>query len=243
MEFEPRSAPDLFGAAFSLYRRAWSQLIAIAAVIVIPLSLLGSWIEQGASVEDPGSAGLSAVVILVSLITAGLLVVAVTRAVARAAVGVEPTVSESYRRGLASALPVLVASFLAGIAVVGGLVLLVVPGIFLLGRFSVAAPTVVVEGARPVDALRRSFRLVRGRTLAALGLLLLASIIGGMVEAILGAVFQGEWLESALASALAGVLVQPFTAIVIVLLYLDLRIRSEALTPEGLRGELGIEPS
>jgi uncharacterized membrane protein len=72
----------------------------------------------------------------------------------------------SVRALFASVAPVLItlvaAAILNGIGVAIGLVLLLVPGLYLLTIWSVVAPVIVVERARVLDAFRRSHALVRG---------------------------------------------------------------------------------
>jgi uncharacterized membrane protein len=53
------------------------------------------------------------------------------------------------------------ASFVAGVGIVAGLILLVIPGIFLLVRLSMTR-FAVVEGAGIIGSLRRSWRQTRG---------------------------------------------------------------------------------
>lgn len=53
-------------------------------------------------------------------------------------------------------------SLLTGIGVGVGLFLLVVPGLILFTRWSLAVPAVMLEGRSPRDAMRRSGELVRG---------------------------------------------------------------------------------
>jgi hypothetical protein len=53
-------------------------------------------------------------------------------------------------------------SLLTGIGVGLGLFLLVVPGLILFTRWSLAVPAVMLEGRSPRDAMRRSAELVKG---------------------------------------------------------------------------------
>jgi len=103
--------------------------------------------------------------------------------------------------------------FLANIAIFAGIVLLVVPGLYLLGRLAPFPAVVVAERRRsPFDALARAWALTAGRGWAVLGLLLLVMIAIAIVTAIagmvLGVVFvflAGKGLGGFLAAAAAAV--------------------------------------
>jgi hypothetical protein len=61
--------------------------------------------------------------------------------------------------------------------IVAGLLLLIVPGVYLAGRLTAAGPVLVAEGRRnPIDIIRRSFALTKGRGWAVIGLLLLVFV-------------------------------------------------------------------
>lgn len=141
------------------------------------------------------------------------------------------------------ALPV--ASLVAGVvleqpalAVLGGILifLAVLAVIWLMLSYSLAYVVVVVEGAGPVAALRRSFRLVRGRFWRVLGTLVLASIISGLVAqvavipfSIPGDIF-GDWLGlvfTTIGGVIAAIITTPLSANAQTLLYYDGRIRVE----------------
>ena len=66
---------------------------------------------------------------------------------------------------------------MTNLIVIFGILLLIVPGLYLWGRLLPAAPAMVAEHRRnPIDALKRGFALSRGRGWAILGLLLLVLI-------------------------------------------------------------------
>ena len=63
-----------------------------------------------------------------------------------------------------------------------GILLLIVPGLYLWGRVLPAAPAMVAEDRRnPIDALKRGFALSSGRGWAILGLVLLVLIPGAIL--------------------------------------------------------------
>lgn len=111
-------------------------------------------------------------------------------------------------------------------------------------KISLAAPALVLERVGPIDSLRRSWSLSRGQWWRIFGISLLAQLIVGTISNIVqlpGAVILGVSAgDSGTPSLAALILVQlvsvavsaltaPFTAGVTALLYLDQRIRKEAL--------------
>jgi hypothetical protein len=118
-----------------------------------------------------------------------------------------------------------------------GLVTLAVgaPGLALLVRWSLMAPIIVLEGARPARALGRSVELTEGRRwkiLTVLSLYMLASVsIAGGLTLLVGLV--GE--ETAAAKLLQTLLAQATSALLspvlygaVLLLYYDARVELEA---------------
>jgi hypothetical protein len=99
---------------------------------------------------------------------------------------------------IAAALPLLIfyflASLLSGILIGIGFILLVVPGLYLMGRLSPVTAIVVAERRRnPVDAITRCFALTKGHGWAIFGLVLIvgiaASIVIAVAAALLGILF------------------------------------------------------
>jgi uncharacterized membrane protein len=79
------------------------------------------------------------------------------------------------------------ASLLMGLTILGGLILLVIPGIFLMVRLSfVRFP--VIEGAGPIEAIKRSWALTRGHWwhLAGFLLVLLGINVVGAILLLVG---------------------------------------------------------
>jgi hypothetical protein len=139
----------------------------------------------------------------------------------------------------------------AAVAVLGGLGAGVV-ALWLMMRFSLASPALMLEKQGIVKSMSRSARLVRGSWWRVFGIQLLAGIIANIMAAIvvlpftfLAAAFSGDgftgFLEgtgdlgwtfliiSGIGSVIGSMITFPITAGVTVLLYIDQRIRREAL--------------
>ncbi|KGA09209.1 MAG: hypothetical protein GM45_2065 [actinobacterium acAMD-5] len=113
-------------------------------------------------------------------------------------------------------------------------------------RLSVAAPVLILEETSIVNSLKRSSELVKGFTLRLLGIIFLSSLAAQLIGSIFATPFTisantadvsdpttstGTFLES------AGIVVStafsiPITAIVLTLVYTDLRIRKENFAEE-----------
>ena len=248
----PMGIGEILSTALQLYRRHWRTLLTIAAVVVVPLTLLqyllgdlvrtqGETTRNGVVVETAswsvGIAGLLAAlaVILMYLVLTG----AITRAVAAEVVGEDPSVEQSYRFGFHRLGSVLLVSVLVGLATIGGLILFIIPGIYIGLRLAVSIEALVVEGRRGTQAMGRSWELVGGHWWHAFGTLVVAGLLTGILNAVITAPFGATgWFVQAVAAAVATVVTLPYGVLVGVLLYLDLRARKESLTLETLRTDL-----
>jgi hypothetical protein len=247
----PRGIGEILGAAFQLYRRYWRTLLPIAALVVVPLTLLehaiGDWVRsRGQQVQDQvvstsfwvqATAWLLAA--LVGLLLYQVLTGAITRAIAAEVAGQDPGVEQSYRFGFARLGSILVVSVLVGLATLLGLIVFIIPGIYICVRLAVSIQALVVEGKRGTEAMRRSWDLVGGHWWHAAFTVLIAGLLTAVVDAIITAPFSaGAWFLQGIAAAVATTVTLPYGALVGVLLYLDLRARKERLDLDTLKANL-----
>jgi hypothetical protein len=136
------------------------------------------------------------------------------------------------------------------IGVGGGIAL-----VYVYVRLSVASPAVVMEGVGVVTSLTRSWALVRRSWWRVLGILILSAIITSLLTTVvtvpitliatLASGFSESLVPTVLASGIAtlvaGIITLPFSAAVTGLLYIDLRMRREALDIELVSA--GVQPS
>jgi hypothetical protein len=247
----PLRIGEILSTAFQLYRRHWRTLLAIAGVVVVPLTLLqyllGDWLRSRGEVTSyqqistatwaVGAAGLVAG--LAGLLMYLVLTGAITRAVAAEVAGEDPSLEQSYRFGFHRIWSVLLVSVLVGLATLGGLILFILPGIYIGVRLAVSVEALVVEGRRGTQAMGRSWELVGGHWWHAFGALVVAGLLTGVVNAVITTPFNNTgWFVQAIAAAIATVITMPYSVLVGVLLYLDLRARKENLNLERLRTDL-----
>jgi hypothetical protein len=252
----PKTLGQILSAAFNIYKANASKLILIVALVVFPLSFISALSSGVVFAGNTHTATLfgrqvtvvdrsfglflagSLVAALISVIITAMLQAAILRAAAQATIGDPVDAEESYRFGFKRLGSVILVSVLVGLAVIGGFILLVIPGLIFLVFLSVSVPVLIVENRRGTDALSRSWNLVKGHFWHAVGVIIVAGLITGIVGGIIGSIGGNAWVVRWIFSAIGSIITAPFTALVSVLLYLDLRSRSEALTADTLRSEL-----
>lgn len=131
------------------------------------------------------------------------------------------------------------ASVLANLAIGIGLLLLIVPGLYLIGRLTPVGPVVVAEQERnPLSALRRSFQVTRGNGWRVLGLVLIvalaaaiAAMVANMLLGILFVLVAGQdlgGLLSAIVQAATGAAVTTLLVLLYAAIYRALTPRDES---------------
>ncbi|MFF1696791.1 glycerophosphoryl diester phosphodiesterase membrane domain-containing protein [Streptomyces sp. NPDC058257] len=228
----------------------------------------------------------SGVILLITLLGTIVATALLTMVTSRAVLGKSVTTAEAWQDakpqlprliGLTLLLPLIGAAVVAvgtlpgvliavagstdagiSLAVLGGLGALIV-AVWLLIRFSLASPALMLEKQGVKKSMTRSVKLVRGSWWRVFGIQLLAAIIANVVASIIVIPFtliagalSGDgvtgfldsgtgdlgWtflIVSGVGSVIGSMLTFPITAGVTVLLYIDQRIRREALDLELAR--------
>jgi len=253
---QPMGVGEILDAAIKLYRSQWKSLMAIVAIALVPITFLQVFLTR--SLGSPfstdavpadfegtliASGGLALIQLLV---VQPFLTAAVARASADVYLGHTVLVGPTFRFAVSRIHSILWISILSGLAALLGFLLLIVPGIIVLVRYFFGSTVLVVEGKKGSKALGRSWRLAKGSFWKILGTLLLAGILANVVESILsipaaiafGAIGPAGWPLYAIGLSVAAILTTPFTTLIAVLLYFDLRIRKEAFDLEVMAQEM-----
>jgi hypothetical protein len=202
-----------------MYRKFAMHLLTIAFIIYLPAAIItGLLAAAGSFVAYLASS-------IIGLLAAYLVQAALIKAVQDIRDGrVDLSVGETLSAATPFILPVAGASILAGIAITFGLILLIVPGLFLITIWAVIVPAIVIERSGALNAFGRSQQLVRGRgwhVFLTLALLFLIQLVVGLILGlILSALPQA--LSTGISSVIAGTLIAPFTALVVTLVYFRL---------------------
>jgi len=254
-ELRPRGIGEILDVAVALYRTRFSRLVALAAIVVVPVQILTTVVLLSAqpdriTISATGSTTVqsdtrsaltelaaSLVVLFIGYVSNAFVIGVCARPAGDAYIGQDGV----WKRGSVGgrgAFAVLATAVIVALCEMLGLAFCGL-GLFVVSTwFAVAMPAVVLERVRPSAALGRSFGLTKGYFWRVLGLVVtlqllitvvnLGLTLGIRVWLLGGASTTAQVIAQGLASAISGALTTPLLATAAVALYFDLRIRREA---------------
>ena len=277
----PLGFGEILDVGIKLYLKNWRPLILCVVGLVLPVQIITVLLLLSVAPDlldptetsprldsDDGDALLAAqgVSALLQMLVYVIATAACFKAVSDAYLGAEPSAKRSLAFAV-KALPkflllgllyvVVLGAIFGGLALAGpvalgiGILVLIVPLIYLSVAWSLTIPAMLFERTMPWTALQRSFRLVKGRWWPICGVIIvgvmLVSFLAGILQAVIQLVpaFLADGNEAVLAfsTVVAGTvgsaLTTPYTAAVIALLYFDQRVRKEGFDLEILAQGLG----
>jgi hypothetical protein len=211
---------------FDIYVDQASVLMPAAAVVFVFTGIISALLVAT-------SAGLALVAVLISLVAITLFTGMVVELVADVQDGRRDA---SAGRLLQAVTPVLgqliLVGIVAGIGIVVGFILIIVPGLILITIWSVAAPVVVLERPGVFAALTRSRELVRGNGWQVFGVILVLYILVGAVSIIIEGIADSAGSGVGIVvRVIVGVLTAPLSALAASVLYFELRGRADGSVP------------
>lgn len=224
----------ILSEAWRLYREHWQHFLPIALVVYLVLGLVTLLL----ALIDPILGGIIGA--LIGIIGAFWVQGALTEAVADVRDGrADLSLGDTFRRVQPRLPSIIGAGLLAGLAIVVGFILLIVPGLVLLTWWSLIVPVIVLEGKAAMESFGRSRELVRGNGWNVFGVIILTILVViaiGIVVAI--ALF---WLPDSIQSFVQNVvqntLAYPFMALAWTLMYFELVRPQTAAVARDLAAE------
>ena len=218
--------------AWQMYKTFARHLLAIAFVIYLAAAVIAALLGLAG-----GTVG-AVLGSLVQIVAAFLLQATLVKAVQDVRDGrADMSIGDTVRAAVPYLGAVAGASILAGIAITIGLILIIVPGLYLITIWAVIVPVIVLEQSGALASFGRSQRLVRGNGWHVFGTLVLVYIIMLVVGIILGLIFSAlpHSLANGLSSIISGTLIAPYLALVVTLVYY--RLSGDAQAPPPPAGE------
>lgn len=236
MRYEVRemSFAEILDTGFRLLRDHFVLLVVIAASLNIPLSFAQDLLTQAAEGNAGVLLGVGLGMLLLVALASPIIGVASTYAIGEVYLGRDTSIGDAFGKGFAILGPVLGTTLLSGLLVLGALLLLVLPGIWVSLGLIVLSQVMVLEGLFGMEAIRRSLDLMKGQRWRALGILFVVLLVQSVVGFGVGAAVGGIPVLGALGSGLVASVSGAYTAAVSVVLYFDIRCRKEAFEVEQL---------
>jgi len=219
----------VIGEAWGMFKAHWRHLVPIALAVYVAIATVGLLLTL---LLGWFGALLGAVVSLVGVFwVQGALVTAVEDIRDGRA---DLSLGDTFRRVQPQLGAIVVAGLLAGLGIVAGLLLLIVPGLVLMTWWVLVIPVVVLERTAATAAFGRSRELVRGYGWNVFGVIVLTILLLLGFEIVLSIALSplDDWLRAFVSNVVSGSLTSPFIALVWTLLYFRLRqAKSEAAEP------------
>ncbi|MEJ2124458.1 MAG: hypothetical protein P8Y67_06735 [Alphaproteobacteria bacterium] len=219
----------VFDRTFSILKHNAILFSLVTGAMWIPAEILSYWSEYQISqnIDSYATVGIFAFVVFVYPISIAILVYATFQAM----LGKPVSLATSTKHGLNHLLQVIVISILTAIGVLGGMTLLVVPGLMLMTMWYVAVPICIVEKCGAIDSLNRSSSLTKGYRwqvfAIAIIVLTIEIIIDGFVDT--GMLEVGGDIAKHIALVIWNGVFQAFATVLTVVMYRDLRVAKEGL--------------
>ena len=221
---EPHPFPLVLGDALQLYRQAFVPFIAVAAIG----GLISSTMSFAYVPSELPPVLLWALIVQMPLFVAEAALIVLALQVQK---GQPPGITGAYLSAFAVAPQYVAGSLLiaAGLLLGGLSIVGIVAGLFFFARWGLFGPIVVVEQQAMGEALRASWRLVKGRTMRTMVMLLVVQLVIPAVSFLVQSVVSNSApLGARIAfSTLGQAVALPLVPLFALLLYQDyLRLRS-----------------
>ena len=228
----------VFERIFAIYKDQFTLLIPAALVVFVPVALISGLIYAG-DVSIIGGLIVAAIATIATYWFQGMVVEAARdildgrrdHSIGSLVQSVTPVIG-----------PLIIAGILAGLGIGIGLLLLIVPGLFLLTIWAVIAPVIVIERRGAIDSFGRSRELVRGHGWQVFGVIVVLFLIQFIITAVLNAVANSvsdSFVGYTISDLIVRILVAPFTALAAAVLFFELKaIRGEPVLGTDASGQV-----
>lgn len=270
LDLRPLAVGEILDRTFTLYRERFLLFLGISAIphlllLVVNLSQVflrfpGKPAATAAAARlSPPMTGAAVVVLLIGVVV-GVIVYLLSQgatviAISEIYLGRTITIADSFRRVRGELGNLFGVVLLNGLATGAALILLIIPGIYMMCRLVVCIPAALIENLGPRTSLERSFELTKDSAGRAFLIILLYFALAFAAGALFAMPFQVMivmtaaknnpemlrfWVALAqVGSTIANVLVAPVLTIASAILYYDLRVRKEAFDLQMMMNPLG----
>lgn len=240
---KPETIGKTLDAGFRLYFKSFKSIILFAVMFAI-VGLIPSIINDPSSTWDQTSQSVSnilnlyGIIFIVQLIN-NIFIIAMLHRMHSMTQGEICSIGNAFTIGLKKFIPMIILNILYTMAWLAGIILLLIPGIFLSVAFIYSGLVLVTENRGPIDALGRSWDMVKNNWWRTMVIISVAMMIYLVIISVLGFVFGITISMSSpdsfyeytflleIANALLIMLILPLLAAIMIAGFNDLVLRRE----------------
>ena len=211
--------------AWNVYKRHLWQFFLTAFAVYVVLDLLSALADAAAGDGVAAAVLWGLIGAVVGIVGYFLVQAALVELVRDVRDGrVDRGVADTYRAVLPRLPALIPAGVIAAVAIGIGLLLLIVPGLFLLTIWSMLGAVIVIEGRSAGESFGRSREVVRGNGWSVFGLLIITFLLVAVASGAIRLLFAPlpEFLDTWLGSLVAHSLTVPFAAAALTTAYFTL---------------------
>jgi hypothetical protein len=225
--------------AIAVTKANFGLLFGIVAAVILPVQLVQGFLPLMLAGQDLSTVAIANILIVIvsALIVLPVSNAAIIYAVSERYLGRETSFGEALKFGTTQIGALLWTTILMGLAIMGGFILLIIPGILFALWFGLSQEVVVLERISGTKALGRSKTLVRPN----LGTFLILSLILGVIGGLLGAgvgIIPEPYTQIVAICLLQSVLTM-FGLVATVIFYFSCRCKVENFDLEHLAASIG----
>jgi hypothetical protein len=233
----------VFNDSFAVISRNIVLCLGLAVLFSgLPTLLYQLWLRQWPIGTETGAPEFSAqrvivtiLVVLASMVLAAILQATLVRAAIEDLNGKRPSMGDSLKMAISLLLPVIGIAVLVSLGAGLGFMLLIVPGIILWLRWSVAVPVLVQERRGVFGSMKRSRELTKGSRWALFGFWIILIVAVIVIQLVLSQVVMVFGATTALIlDALVTSVVSVVTSVAPAVSYVELRQVKEGTSVDEL---------
>ncbi len=184
---DPQSVEGYISNPLGLIKPSWNALkinfgtlvaAALAPVGVIAVAALIGLSAFASRAVGPIANILMFVLGIVAIVLVVMLLPVFPLVLLRSAQGTKISFRDAFEQGRPYILPLIGIGILTGLAIIGGLILFIIPGLIFAAWFSLGFFVLLDENKGVVDSMKRSKELVKGHVWEMWGVLALPSLVG-----------------------------------------------------------------
>jgi len=223
---------QVLARSFRILGGNFVPLTLICLIATLPVFLPRLFVESHPAMPHQLLRGVSLLLsTFVTLpISYAIFVLVIVQDISSGAANIGFAINQAFRR----LLPLIGCVVCQGLAVAGGMILLIIPGLIVLTMLSVGAQACVIERLGPIASLSRSAALTKGLRWRIFGLLLIAGAASTAVSVISNPLQRNFGLPGVIIGFLLTGLATAFYNTVVAVQFYDLRVAKEGIGTERI---------